>query len=99
MNAVWSCGSDKALGLDKFTFKFFKNYWNLMKEDIISFVKHFEQFRKFACCCKSSFFILVLKIKGPLKLRDYLPISLIAGLYKIVAKLLVVRLKGLSGSI
>lgn len=34
-NAVWSCGNDKAPGLDGFTFKFLKEFWNLLKDDIL----------------------------------------------------------------
>lgn len=34
-NAVWSCGNDKAPGLDGLTFKFLKEFWDLLKDDIL----------------------------------------------------------------
>lgn len=36
--AIWSCGSDKARGPDGYSFKFIKLFWDVLKEDIISFV-------------------------------------------------------------
>ncbi|GJS41994.1 RNA-directed DNA polymerase, eukaryota [Tanacetum coccineum] len=32
-DAVWSCGSDKSPGPDDFTFKFFKNHWDIIEKD------------------------------------------------------------------
>ncbi|GKE72148.1 RNA-directed DNA polymerase, eukaryota, partial [Tanacetum coccineum] len=32
--AVWQCGSDESLDPDGFSFKFVKNYWEIMKQDI-----------------------------------------------------------------
>lgn len=40
--AIWACGSEKALGPDGFTFKFLKNYWELIKGDVLALVKYFE---------------------------------------------------------
>lgn len=40
-NAIWSCGSEKALGSDGFTMKFFKKYWETIKDDVLVAVKHF----------------------------------------------------------
>nr|GEV99324.1 RNA-directed DNA polymerase, eukaryota, reverse transcriptase zinc-binding domain protein [Tanacetum cinerariifolium] len=31
--AVWDCGSSKALGPDGFTFKIFKRHWNILEQD------------------------------------------------------------------
>nr|KAJ0215151.1 hypothetical protein LSAT_V11C300106750 [Lactuca sativa] len=41
-NAVWACGGDKSLRPDGFTFKIFKRYWDLLRDDIWGLVKHFE---------------------------------------------------------
>ncbi|GJS19939.1 RNA-directed DNA polymerase, eukaryota, reverse transcriptase zinc-binding domain protein [Tanacetum coccineum] len=40
-NAVWDCGSQKAPGLDGFSFMFVKRYWDIMKIDIQNFVMRF----------------------------------------------------------
>ncbi|GKC99282.1 hypothetical protein Tco_1169557, partial [Tanacetum coccineum] len=39
--AVWDCGNGKSPGTDGFSFLFLKTYWDLFKDDIISFVKNF----------------------------------------------------------
>ncbi|GKB17358.1 hypothetical protein Tco_0851281 [Tanacetum coccineum] len=41
-DAIWDCGGDKALGPDGFTFKFIKKHWEIIKDDIIAYVKEFE---------------------------------------------------------
>lgn len=92
--AVWCCGSDKAPGPDGLTFKLFKSKWESMKVDISRYVKHFESFGNFSPGCNSSFITLVPKVKDPTTLSDYRPISLIGCIYKIVAKILANRLKG-----
>ena len=98
--AVSSCGSDKAPGPDGFTFKFFKTYWDLVKDDIVEFVKYFETLGKFSNGCNSSFISLAAKVKDPLSLKDYRPINLIGALYKIIAKILANRIrKHISGCI
>jgi len=95
--AVWSCGNEKALGPDGFTFKFFKKFWDLLKDDIMAFVHHFEKWGRFSRGCNSSFITLAAKIKDPLNLGDSRPISLIGLLYKIIAKLLALRIKKVVG--
>lgn len=97
--AVWACGSDKAPRPDGFSFKFIKSHWSFLGADIINYVKHFEHVGTISPGCNSSFISLVPKIKDPLKMNDYRPISLIGCLYKITAKLLETRLKKVVGSI
>ncbi|KAL4561276.1 hypothetical protein LXL04_033440 [Taraxacum kok-saghyz] len=98
-NAVWSCGSDKAPGPDGFSFKFIKHFWDLMHGDIMRFVRYFEEHGRFSRGCNSSFISLLPMIKDPLVLSDYRPISLIGCVYKIMAKTLAIRLKGVVGSV
>nr|KAJ0200979.1 hypothetical protein LSAT_V11C600328170 [Lactuca sativa] len=92
-NAIWSCGSEKAPGPDGFTFKFFKRFWSIQKDDIVGCVRYFEAFGSLSRGCNSSFITLVAKTKDPLVLNDYRPIILIGSIYKIISKLLASRLK------
>lgn len=41
-SAVWDCGSDKAPGLDDYTFAFLKKYWKIIGIEMFSGIKFFE---------------------------------------------------------
>lgn len=88
-NVVRACGSDNASGPDELTFKFINKYWVTILEDVIGFIRHFEEYGTLSKGCNSSFITLAPKIKVPLTLSDYHPISLIGCLYKIIIKILV----------
>lgn len=60
----------------------------------MEFVKHFKKYGKLERGCNSSFITLVPKMKDPLHLGDYRPISLIGCLYNIISKSLANRIKG-----
>lgn len=74
-DVVWRCGGDKAPSLGNFTFKFFKNMWDVMKYDVFHFMKHFEEFECIVCGCNSSFINLIPKCKDTLLLGYYRQIS------------------------
>ena len=91
-DAVWSCGGEKALGPDGFSFKLLKKHWDIFSEGIMAYVKEFESMGVIPKGCNSSFITLVPKIDDPLSLNDFRPIRLIGCQYKIIAKLLTTRL-------
>lgn len=97
--AMWECGSDKAPSPDGFTFKFIKTYWDTVKTDVMNFILHFDKFGTIARGCNSSFISLVPKVKDPSSLSDYRPISLIGCMYKIISKVLALRLKKVIGGV
>ncbi|KAL4560381.1 hypothetical protein LXL04_032531 [Taraxacum kok-saghyz] len=70
-----------------------------MQDDIMRFIKHLEIHGSLARGSNSSFIFLLPKVKDPLILGDYRPISLIGSLYKILAKVLANRLKRVIGSV
>ncbi|KAI3509571.1 hypothetical protein L1887_24947 [Cichorium endivia] len=98
-DALWACGCDKAPGPDGFNFKFIKNYWDMLKSDVMNCVLHFDKFGTLARGCNSSFITLVPKVKDPSSLSDYRPISLIGCVYKIISKILAIRLKKVIGKV
>ena len=63
----------------------------------MEFVKYFEKYGTLDRGCNSSFITLVPKIKDPLHIGDYRPISLIGSLYKIISKALANRLSMVIG--
>ena len=60
-------------------------------------MKIFREFHvegKFEASLNSTFISLIPKFPGALEMKDFCPISLVGGLYKIIAKVLTNRLKG-----
>ncbi|KAL4559868.1 hypothetical protein LXL04_032014 [Taraxacum kok-saghyz] len=97
--AVWKCGSDKASGRDGFTFCFIKHYWEVLKEDICCFVEEFFSEAFLPVGCNSSFITLIPKVMNLMGVSDFRPISLIGIQYKIVAKVLAIRLAAVVDSV
>lgn len=90
--AVWDCGGERTSDPDGFSFKFLKNYWDILGNDVIAFVHNFFYKPIIPVGCNSSFLILIQKIDNPLPVKDFCPISLIEMQFKIIAKLLSNRL-------
>lgn len=90
---VWSCDGDKSPIPDDFNFRFIKEYWELMKNDIVEFFKEFHCRAVLPKTFSTSFITLVPKNDNPQGLGEYRPISLIGSIYKILAKVLTNRLK------
>jgi len=74
-------------------FNFIKQFWQLLKLDILCFLDEFYVHGVFSRGCNASFIALIPKVADPRFLNDYRPISLIGCMYKIVAKLLANRMK------
>nr|GEW91037.1 RNA-directed DNA polymerase, eukaryota [Tanacetum cinerariifolium] len=90
--AVWGCGMDKSPRPDGFTFEFFRKYWAVVGPDFSTAVEWFFEHGDFAIGCNSSFVALIPKVLDPKVVSDYRPISLIGSLYKVVTKILAIRL-------
>ena len=84
--AIWDCGSDKSPGLDGMNFKFTKQFWQLIKSDVLRFLDEFYANGVFPRGYNASFIVLIPKVANPQFLNDYKPISLIDCMYKIVSK-------------
>ena len=64
-----------------------------MKEEILDLFKEFFYERSFAKSLNTTFLVLIPKKGGADDLGDFRPISLLGGLYKLLAKVLANRLK------
>ena len=91
--------SDKALGPDGFTVAFWQFCWDFVKEEIVDLFKEFYEQRSFAKSLNTTFLILIPKKGGTEDLGDFRPISLLGGLYKLLAKVLANRLKKVLGNV
>jgi len=74
-------------------FKFIKQFWQLIKPDVLRFLDEFHANGVFPRGCNASFIALIPKVADPQFLNDYRPISLIGCMYKIVSKVLAKRMK------
>jgi hypothetical protein len=84
---------DKTSGLDGFTLSFFQDCWGVVNEDFMAVFADFHARGKFVKCINSTFISLILKIHGAKEIKDFRPISLVEGIYKIIAKVLANRMK------
>lgn len=75
--AVWDCSSEKAPGPDGFTFKFLKEFWDIIQMDVSNAIKFFEKTGRISRGCNASFISLIPKIRDPMVFKDYRPISLV----------------------
>nr|GEX27232.1 putative RNA-directed DNA polymerase, eukaryota, reverse transcriptase zinc-binding domain protein [Tanacetum cinerariifolium] len=90
--AVWDCGTEKAPGLDGFTFGFYRHFWYLIHNDVYAVVRYFFAYSVIPKGCNSSFVALIPKTPNANLVKDFRPISLIGCIYKIIAKILANRL-------
>ncbi|GKV42979.1 hypothetical protein SLEP1_g50328 [Rubroshorea leprosula] len=90
--AVWNCDCSKAPGPDGFNFRFVREMWEEIKDDMMGYVEDFYKHGKLVKGINSSFIVLIPKVINPQKIEEFRPISLIGVMYKVIAKLLANRL-------
>lgn len=98
--ALQSLKVDKASCPNGFPANFYVEFWDVLGRDVM---EDMEEFHKNAAWCRSlsvSFISLIPKNslipkkKGMTDIRDFRPISLVGNMYKLLAKVLSRRLKG-----
>ncbi|WMV20737.1 hypothetical protein MTR67_014122 [Solanum verrucosum] len=87
------CAAEKAPRPDGYTMAFFQAFWETIKEELMQTFHRFHSHHKFEKSFNATFVALIPKKVGANDLRDFRPISLIYGVYKIIAKVLAERLK------
>ena len=92
-NAVWACGIDKALGFDGYNFRFIREMWEVIEEEVYEFVLAFFQSRTSTKNINITWVTLIPKVANPIAIDEYRPISMVGALYKIISKILSIRLK------
>ena len=79
---------DKAPGLDGFTMTFYHHCWRVVEKDILAVFEEFFQHCKFEKSFNATFIALIPKKNDASNIKDFRPISLVGGVYKILAKVL-----------
>ncbi|KAL5128072.1 Transposon TX1 uncharacterized protein [Glycine soja] len=85
---MWDCDGNKSLGLDGYTFKFIKHFWDILKGDFCMVLREFHANGKIPRGTNASFIALI-----PKKLKSTRSISLIGCIYKIIPKVLSKRMR------
>uniref|UniRef100_A0A2N9FVR5 Reverse transcriptase domain-containing protein n=1 Tax=Fagus sylvatica TaxID=28930 RepID=A0A2N9FVR5_FAGSY len=84
---------DKAPGPDGFPMAFFQFCWDTVRMDIMKVLNYFHGMGSFERSLNATFLALIPKKVEAVEVKDFRPISLIGGVYKILAKLLANRLR------
>ncbi|RVX12865.1 LINE-1 retrotransposable element ORF2 protein [Vitis vinifera] len=92
--AIFQMDRDKASGPDGFTIAVFQDCWEVIKEDLVKVFAEFHRSGIINQSTNASFIVLLPKKSMSRRSSDFRPISLITSLYKIIAKVLVGRLRG-----
>jgi hypothetical protein len=92
-DVIFGMDGNKAPGLDGFSLAFFQACWVVLKEDIMAVFSDFHERGKFEKSLNSTFISLIPKRPGAVELKDFRPISLVSGIYKIISKVLANRLR------
>jgi hypothetical protein len=74
-------------------------FWEVVKEVILAVFKEFHSRRKFEKRYNATLVSLIPKKAGAVDTKDFRPIGLVGGVYKIISKVLVNRLKSVLGKI
>jgi len=95
--ALWDCDSFKCPGPDGITLGFVKDFWDVLKGDVMRFLVELHRNGRLAKGINSTFIALIPKVDNPHRLNDFRPISLVGSMYKILAKVLANRLRSVIG--
>ena len=91
--SVWGCDGSKCPGPDGFNFKFYRLVWDFIAQDILDVVLSFFRTGRLPKGINTTYVIILSKTVEPIEFKDFQPISMIHGIYKIIAKILASRLK------
>jgi len=93
VEAIWSLHPNKAPGPDGFAICFYRDYWELIKKDLIKYFKWIQRKGKIGGYTNSTHLSLIPKESCPSNFSRFRPISLCNSSYKIFTKIIASRLK------
>uniref|UniRef100_A0A2N9HH03 Reverse transcriptase domain-containing protein n=1 Tax=Fagus sylvatica TaxID=28930 RepID=A0A2N9HH03_FAGSY len=90
---VFGMYSDKAPGPDGLPALFYKRYWSIVGKSVCDAVLNFFKSGHLLTEVNNTFIVLIPKTQSPSSVNHYRPISLCNTVYKIIAKILVSRIR------
>eukprot|EP00253_Pinus_taeda_P014530 PITA_14530 len=97
--AIWSLHLDKAPGPDIFPICFYREYWSMIKKDLLKLIRWVMKKGKMGGFTNSTYLALIPKENRPSSFSRFWPISLCNSAYKIISKILAAWLKPLLPSV
>ncbi|GAU27978.1 hypothetical protein TSUD_373730 [Trifolium subterraneum] len=97
--AIWDCDSYKCPGPDGVNLAFFRDFWDVVKIDLLNFFAEFHRNGKITKGLNSTFIALIPKVESLQRVADFRPIALVSSVYKILSKVLANRLRTVVGSV
>lgn len=79
--AVWDCDNFKCPDPDGITFGFNKDFWDILKDDVMRFLVDFHRNGRLTKGINSIFIALIPKVDRLQRLNDFRPISLVGSMY------------------
>ncbi|XP_059669329.1 uncharacterized protein LOC132314484 [Cornus florida] len=99
LKALSSCNGDKAPGPDGFTMRFLLESWAVVKNDVMGTFQEFYSTGAFEKSLNATFITLILKKGGVFDIKAFCLISLVGRIYKLMANVLALRLRGVMDKI
>ncbi|PKA46599.1 putative mitochondrial protein [Apostasia shenzhenica] len=96
--AINSLGNNKAPGIDGITSSFLKGYWSVTSTNVLTVVHHFFSYGSMSKRWKDTLVVLIPKVQGAELPSQFRP-SLCTTIYKVIAKLLIKRVKDVLSSL
>lgn len=90
---MFAINPDKAPGPDGFSASFFQSNWDIVGPAIIREIQHFFTIGKLPSTINLTHIRLIPKIKSPKLVSEYMTIALCNVYYKVISKILSLRLK------
>eukprot|EP00253_Pinus_taeda_P034834 PITA_34834 len=95
LTAPISMEPDKAPGPDGFTARFLQSCWSTINKDLLRMVRKSQSCSKIGGSTNSAFLVLLPKEKGASDFSRFRPISLCNTSYKLITKIISIRLKNI----
>lgn len=93
LESIKACAGDKAPGPDGYLMELFKQCWDVINSDLVGAVQNFHEKYFFEKSLNATFVTMIPKKVDAEEQKNFMPISLIGGLYKIIANFLAERVK------
>ncbi|PKA63653.1 integrator complex subunit 11 [Apostasia shenzhenica] len=97
--AINSLGNNKAPGIDGITSSFLKGYWSATSTDVLNAIHLFFRNGSMPRRWKDTLVVLIPKVQGAELPSQFRPISLCTTIYKVIAKILINRVKDVLNSL